>query len=120
MKKVIKLTENDLMNIVRKVINEQGVLYGNPEDVVDYKLPEISSDVIILTKPKNFQDVGKSLKEIHKRLKYIELALKDLQKPLSDLEDRESSEERDTELRNQVELLQKKIEDSQSFGDLEM
>jgi nicotinic acid mononucleotide adenylyltransferase len=112
MKKVVKLTENDLVKLVKKVIEEQGVLYGNPTDVVDYKLPELSSDVIILTKPKNFNDVSKSLKEIHKRLKFIELALKDLEKPFSDVEDRESSQERDEELKKQVMKLQKQITDN--------
>jgi nicotinic acid mononucleotide adenylyltransferase len=112
MKKVIRLTENDIINLVKKVIEEQGVLYGNPTDVVDYQLPELSSDVIILTKPKNFNDVGKSLKEIHKRLKFIELALKDLEKPFSDLENREISQERDDELMKRVIKLQKQIENN--------
>lgn len=116
MKKVIKLTEEDLTNLVKRVIIEQGVLYGNPSDVVDYKLPELSSDVIILTKPKKFEDVSKSLKEIHKRLKFIELALKDLEKPFSDTEDKESSERRDDDLKKQVERLQKKIENNPNLG----
>lgn len=107
--KTIKLNEQDLERIVRKVLQEQGVLYGNPSDVVDYKLPEISSDVIILTKPKNFVDVSKSLKELHKRVKFLESALDDLRQPFSDVEDKESSEERDNELMRQIELLQNKI-----------
>lgn len=107
--KTVKLNEQDLERIVKKVIQEQGVLYGNPSDVVDYKLPEISSDVIILTKPKNFTDVSKSLKELHKRVKFLESALDDLRKPFSDVEDKESSEERDNELMKQIELLQNKI-----------
>jgi septal ring factor EnvC (AmiA/AmiB activator) len=112
MKKIIKLTESDLEKIIQKVLIEQGVLYGNPTDVVDYKLPELSSDVIILTKPKDLSDVSKSLKEIHKRLKFLEVALKDLQEPLSDLEDKESSNERDQEILKQVERLQKRIENN--------
>ena len=107
--KTVKLNEQDLERIVRKVIQEQGVLYGNPSDVVDYKLPEISSDVIILTKPKNFTDVSKSLKELHKRVKFLESALDELREPFSDVEDKESSEERDNELMKQIELLQNKI-----------
>lgn len=108
--RTIRLTEEDLKKIVEKVIQEQGVLYGNPTDVVDYKLPELSSDVIILTKPKNFNDVSKSLKELHKRVKFLESALNDLREPFSDVEDRESSEERDNEMMRQIELLQNKIE----------
>ena len=108
--RTIRLTEEDLKKIVEKVIKEQGVLYGNPTDVVDYKLPELSSDVIILTKPKNFNDVNKSLKEIHKRVKFLESALSDLREPFSDIEDKESSEERDNEMMRQIELLQSKIE----------
>jgi len=113
MGKVIRLTEEDLKRVIKNVIEEQGVLYGNPTDVVDYKLPELSSDVIILTKPKNFNDVSKSLKELHKRIKFLEVAVNDLKEPLSDLEDKESSNERDAEILRQVELLQQKIQDKE-------
>jgi len=107
--KTVKLNEQDLERIVKRILQEQGVLYGNPSDVVDYKLPEISSDVIILTKPKNFSDVSKSLKELHKRVKFLESALDELREPFSDVEDKESSQERDNELMKQIELLQNKI-----------
>jgi len=110
-KKVIRLTERQIHDIVLKSLQEQGVLYGNPDDVVDYKLPELSSDVIILTKPKDWEDVAKTQKELHKRLKFLELAVADLKKPMSDIEDRASSLERDEELTKQVELLQKQIQD---------
>lgn len=113
--KTIRLTEEDLKRIVEKVIQEQGILYGNPTDVVDYKLPELSSDVIILTKPKNFIDVSKSLKEIHKRVKFLETALSDLREPFSDTEDKKSSENRDAEMMKQIELLQSKIESGDEF-----
>lgn len=72
MKKTIKLTENQLISLIKRSINEQQGLYGNPSDVVDYKLPEYLSDTIILHKIENFSDVKKSLKEIHKRLVRIE------------------------------------------------
>ena len=75
MKKTIKLTENQLIDLIKKSINEQQGLYGNPTDVVDYKLPRYLSDTIILHKIENFSDVKKSLKEIHKRLVKVEQAL---------------------------------------------
>lgn len=105
-----RITEEHLNTIISRVIREQGVLYGNPSDVVDYKLPELSSDVIILTKPKNFVDVSKSLKELHKRIKFLEAALSDLREPFSDVEDKESSQERDNDLMRKIEVLQDKIE----------
>jgi RNA binding exosome subunit len=75
MKRTIKLTEKDLTNIVKRVIEEQQGLYGNPSDVVDYELPEFLSDTIILKKIENFHDVKRSLKELHKRLLTVERSL---------------------------------------------
>lgn len=61
---------------LQKTIIEQG-LYGSTEDVVDYDLPEYYSDILILKKPENFEDVKNSIKEIHKRLIRIEKGLED-------------------------------------------
>jgi hypothetical protein len=70
----IKLTESQFNRVVKTLINEQG-LYGNPSDVVDYDLPEILSDTIILQEINNWSDVEKSLKELHKRLIRLEKGL---------------------------------------------
>ena len=45
---------------IQKLVSEQG-LYGNSGDVVDYDLPEYLSDVIILGKLSNFNDVKSKL-----------------------------------------------------------
>lgn len=70
----IKLTESQFNRVVKTLINEQG-LYGNPSDVVDYDLPEILSDTIILQEINNWPDVEKSIKELHKRLIRLEKGL---------------------------------------------
>ena len=70
----IKLTESQFNRAVKTLINEQG-LYGDTSDVVDYDLPEILSDTIILQEINNWSDVEKSLKELHKRLIRLEKGL---------------------------------------------
>jgi len=70
----IKLTESQFNRVVKTLINEQG-LYGDTSDVVDYDLPEILSDTIILQEINNWSDVEKSLKELHKRLIRLEKGL---------------------------------------------
>jgi len=70
----IKLTESQFNRVVKTLINEQG-LYGDTSDVVDYDLPEILSDTIILQEINEWSDVEKSLKELHKRLIRLEKGL---------------------------------------------
>lgn len=70
----IKLTESQFNRVIKTLINEQG-LYGDTSDVVDYDLPEILSDTIILQEINNWSDVEKSLKELHKRLIRLEKGL---------------------------------------------
>jgi hypothetical protein len=70
----IKLTESQFNRVVKTLINEQG-LYGDTSDVVDYDLPEILSDTIILQEINNWSDVEKSIKELHKRLIRLEKGL---------------------------------------------
>jgi len=67
----IKLTEEQLERIIKTSLQEQG-LYGDTSDVVDYDLPEILSDSIILQNIESWSDVEKSLKEIHKRVIRLE------------------------------------------------
>ena len=67
----IKLTEEQLEKIIKTSLQEQG-LYVDTSDVVDYDLPEILSDSIILQKIESWSDVEKSLKEIHKRVIRLE------------------------------------------------
>lgn len=70
----IKLTEEQLERIIKSSLQEGG-LYGDTSDVVDYDLPEILSDSIILQKIESWSDVENSLKEIHKRLIRLEKGL---------------------------------------------
>ncbi len=118
------ITESQLKNIIKTVISEQG-LYGDPSDVVDYDLPEYLSDVIILSDLESFNDVEKSIKELHKRIIRLEKGLTSAgshQKPYGDghdysdknkkykgFESKMDSEERDDELKREIELLQKMI-----------
>ena len=123
MKKYI-VTENQLKNIIKSVIKEGG-LYGDASDVVDYDLPEYLSDVIILSDLENFNDVEKSVKELHKRLIRLEKGLTSggshnkaystttdysgLNKKSKGMESKMDSEERDEELKREIEALQKMI-----------
>ena len=68
------ITESQLKTVIKDVIKEQG-LYGNPNDVVDYDLPEYLSDVIILRSLESMGDVQNSVKELHKRLMRLEKGL---------------------------------------------
>lgn len=123
MKKYI-ITENQLKDIIKSVIKEGG-LYGDASDVVDYDLPEYLSDVIILSDLENFNDVEKSVKELHKRLIRLEKGLTSggshnkaystttdysgLNKKSKGMESKMDSEERDEELKREIEALQKMI-----------
>lgn len=123
MKKYI-VTENQLKNIIKSVIKEGG-LYGDASDVVDYDLPEYLSDVIILSDLENFNDVEKSVKELHKRLIRLEKGLTSggshnkaystttdysgMNKKSKGMESKMDSEERDEELKREIEALQKMI-----------
>lgn len=118
------ITERQLKNIVRDVIKEGG-LYGDSTDVVDYDLPEFLSDVIILSDLENFNDVEKSIKELHKRIIRMEKGLTSagshnkaystttdysgIGKKTNGVESKLDSEERDDELRREIEALQKMI-----------
>ena len=123
-KKKYLITESQLSTIVKSLINEQG-LYGNPNDTVDYELPEYLSDVIILKEPKNYNDVQKSIKELHKRIVMLEKGLPTVgsgQKPyssdhdyskvnrrLNSLELKSDSDFRDDRLEDEIENLKMKI-----------
>jgi len=105
---------------IQKLVSEQG-LYGNSGDVVDYDLPEYLSDVIILGKLSNFNDVKKSVKELHKRLMRLEKGLDqggshqksyktggsyaDKDRKFKDYEKKEVSLARDTEMQKELEKL---------------
>jgi hypothetical protein len=118
------ITENQLKTIIKDVLKEGG-LYGDTTDVVDYDLPEYLSDVIILSDLEDFNDVEKSIKELHKRLIRLEKGLtsggshnkaygtgtdySSHNKKSRDFESRGESEERDEELRREIELLQRMI-----------
>ena len=118
------ITENQLKDIIKSVIKEGG-LYGDASDVVDYDLPEYLSDVIILSDLENFNDVEKSVKELHKRLIRLEKGLTSggshnkaystttdysgMNKKSKGMESKMDSEERDEELKREIEALQKMI-----------
>jgi hypothetical protein len=122
------ITETQLKSIIKTVINEQG-LYGDASDVVDYDLPEYLSDVIILSDLESFNDVEKSVKELHKRLIRLEKGLTSggshnkaystttdyslPNKKSRGLETKGDSEERDEELRREIEILQQMIKDNE-------
>lgn len=121
------ITETQLKTIIKDVIKEQG-LYGDTTDVVDYDLPEYLSDVIILSDLENFNDVEKSIKELHKRLIRLEKGLtsagshqkaygdghdySEKNKKYKGFESKTDSQERDDELRREIELLQRMISDN--------
>lgn len=62
----LKLTESQLRRI------SENALYGDNSDVVDYDLPEMYSDSIILKSLKDIGDVEKAIKELHKRVVSLE------------------------------------------------
>lgn len=64
--KQLKLTESQLKRL------SESSLYGDNTDVVDYDLPEMYSDTIILSSLKDMSDVEKAIKELHKRLVSLE------------------------------------------------
>ena len=123
------ITESQLKTVIKDVIKEQG-LYGNPNDVVDYDLPEYLSDVIILRSLESMGDVQNSVKELHKRLMRLEKGLdtagshqkaygtgldyseknkKEVGNLERDIEDKADSQERDDELKRDIEALQQMI-----------
>ena len=123
------ITESQLKTVIKDVIKEQG-LYGNTSDVVDYDLPEYLSDVIVLKDLESMSDVGNEIKELHKRvmrlekgldtagshqkaygtgLNYSEKNKKDLGNLERDIEDKTDSQERDNELKRDIEALQQMI-----------
>ena len=110
---------------IQTYLSEQG-LYGNNSDVVDYDLPEYLSDVIILNKIENFNDVEKSVKELYKRMIRIEKGLDDAgshnkaystdtkyashNKKFQDFEKKDASIERDEELKQEISRIEKMID----------
>jgi hypothetical protein len=123
------ITESQLKTVIKDVIKEQG-LYGNPNDVVDYDLPEYLSDVIILRSLESMGDVQNSVKELHKRLMRLEKGLdtagshqkaygtgldyseknkKEVGNLERDMEDKADSQDRDDELKKDIEALQQMI-----------
>ena len=123
------ITESQLKTVIKDVIKEQG-LYGNPNDVVDYDLPEYLSDVIILRSLESMGDVQNSVKELHKRLMRLEKGLdtagshqkaygtgldyseknkKEVGNLERDIEDKADSQDRDDELKKDIEALQQMI-----------
>ena len=123
------ITESQLKTVIKDVIKEQG-LYGNPNDVVDYDLPEYLSDVIILRSFESMGDVQNSVKELHKRLMRLEKGLdtagshqkaygtgldyseknkKEVGNLERDIEDKADSQDRDDELKKDIEALQQMI-----------
>lgn len=123
------ITESQLKTVIKDVIKEQG-LYGNPNDVVDYDLPEYLSDVIILRSLESMGDVQNSVKELHKRLMRLEKGLdtagshqkaygtgldyseknkKEVGNLERDIEDKTDSQDRDDELKKDIEALQQMI-----------
>ena len=123
------ITESQLKTVIKDVIKEQG-LYGNPNDVVDYDLPEYLSDVIILRSLESMDDVQNSVKELHKRLMRLEKGLdtagshqkaygtgldyseknkKEVGNLERDIEDKADSQDRDDELKKDIEALQQMI-----------
>tara|TARA_R110000868_G_scaffold255131_1_gene511663 strand:+ start:104 stop:523 length:420 start_codon:yes stop_codon:yes gene_type:complete len=124
------ITESQLKTVIKDVIKEQG-LYGNPNDVVDYDLPEYLSDVIILRSLESMGDVQNSVKELHKRLMRLEKGLdtagshqkaygtgldyseknkKEVGNLERDIEDKADSQERDDELKRDIEALQQMMQ----------
>ena len=120
---------SQLKTVIKDVIKEQG-LYGNPNDVVDYDLPEYLSDVIILRSLESMGDVQNSVKELHKRLMRLEKGLdtagshqkaygtgldyseknkKEVGNLERDIEDKADSQDRDDELKKDIEALQQMI-----------
>jgi len=129
MEKKYILSETQLRKVVTEVIKEQG-LYGNPNDVVDYDLPEYLSDVIILRSLESMGDVQNSVKELHKRVMRLEKGLdtagshqkaygtgldyseknkKEVGNLERDIEDKTDSQDRDDELKKDIEALQQMI-----------
>jgi len=123
------ITESQLKTVLKDVIKEQ-CLYGNPNDVVDYDLPEYLSDVIILRSLESMGDVQNSVKELHKRLMRLEKGLdtagshqkaygtgldyseknkKEVGNLERDIEDKADSQDRDDELKKDIEALQQMI-----------
>jgi len=123
------ITESQLKTVIKDVIKEQG-LYGNPNDVVDYDLSEYLSDVIILRSLESMGDVQNSVKELHKRLMRLEKGLdtagshqkaygtgldyseknkKEVGNLERDIEDKADSQDRDDELKKDIEALQQMI-----------
>ena len=105
-------------------------MYGNPNDVVDYDLPEYLSDVIILRSLESMGDVQNSVKELQKRLMRLEKGLdtagshqkaygtgldyseknkKEVGNLERDIEDKADSQDRDDELKKDIEALQQMI-----------
>jgi len=121
----IKLTENQLKTVFKTLLNEEG-LYGDTSDVVDYDLPELLSDTIILQDIDDFSDVEKSLKELHKRLIRLEKGIdhagshnkaygtgtnySEKNKRSKDFERASDSIERDEQLRMDIERLRQDLE----------
>lgn len=121
MGKKYTITESQL----KRYLEEQG-LYGDNSDVVDYDLPEYLSDVIILSKIENFNDVEKSVKELYKRLIRIEKGLDDAgshnkaystdtkyashNKKYQDFEKKEDSAKRDEELKKEISRIEQMID----------
>ena len=127
------ITESQLKTVIKDVIKEQG-LYGNTSDVVDYDLPEYLSDVIVLKDLESMSDVGNAIKELHKRVMRLEKGLdtagshqkaygtgldyseknkKDLGNLERDIEDKADSQERDDELKRDIEALQQMMQSSE-------
>jgi len=120
-KKKYKVTNEQ----IQRYLSEQG-LYGDNSDVVDYDLPEYLSDVIILSKIENFNDVEKSVKELYKRLIRIEKGLDDAgshnkaystdtryasqNKKYQDFEKKGDSIERDEELKKEISRIEQMID----------
>jgi hypothetical protein len=122
MEKKYVVSETQLKTVIKNVIKEQG-LYGNNNDTVDYDLPEYLSDVIVLSELESWNDVERSIKEIHKRVMRLEKGLTSAgshqkaytmdddfsskrHKASKGTETKIDSEERDDELKAEIEALQ--------------
>ena len=122
MEKKYIVSETQLKTVIKNVIKEQG-LYGNNNDTVDYDLPEYLSDVIVLSELESWNDVERSIKEIHKRLMRLEKGLTTAgshqkaytmgddysskrHKATKGTETKIDSQERDDELKAEIEALQ--------------
>jgi len=122
MEKKYIVSETQLKKVIKNVIKEQG-LYGNNNDTVDYDLPEYLSDVIVLSELESWNDVERSIKEIHKRIIRLEKGLtsagshqkaygmgddysSNKNKITRGTETKLDSEERDSELKAEIEALQ--------------